>query len=375
MLSFKEKLAKNYINAIGWKTKQKYLIIESDDWGAIRMPSIEVYHELIKKNIPVNKFSFDKNDALESEDDLTALFDVLSKFQDKAGNHPLITAYFVVANPNFEKIKASGKQEYFYETILQTYERELHTQQVPNLIKEGIQKKIFIPQSHGREHIHVKRWMEAINSDSEKELIAFENRAIISSNSSTCIKPYKKNYFAGQDYSSELEFDSIEKILDDGLKIFEQLFGFKSISFTPQGSYWGAHIFDVLFKNQVKLICGQRQEPTINGKHKIINNNWGDKNQHSQIYWRRNCMFEPSRNQNFNWVGKCLEEIEIAFRWGKPAVISSHRENFIGCIFEKNRQDSLIKLDTLLKEVQKKWPDVKFISTAQLADIMINTNQ
>jgi hypothetical protein len=37
MLSLKEKLAKNYINAVGWQTKKKYLVIESDDWGSIHM--------------------------------------------------------------------------------------------------------------------------------------------------------------------------------------------------------------------------------------------------------------------------------------------------------------------------------------------------
>ena len=55
MFTFKQKLAKNYINALGWKTKQKYLVIESDDWGAVRMPSKKVYNKLVKSNIPVNK--------------------------------------------------------------------------------------------------------------------------------------------------------------------------------------------------------------------------------------------------------------------------------------------------------------------------------
>ena len=54
MFTFKQKLAKNYINALGWKTKQKYLVIESDDWGAVRMPSKKVYNKLVKSNIPVN---------------------------------------------------------------------------------------------------------------------------------------------------------------------------------------------------------------------------------------------------------------------------------------------------------------------------------
>jgi hypothetical protein len=172
MLSFKQKIAKNYINAIGWKTKKKYLVIESDDWGAVRMPSKEIYNELLKNEISVDQFSFDRNDSVESEEDLKALFETLEKFKDSKGNNAVLTAYHVVANPNFEKIKASNKTEYHYETILKTYARHEHTRKVPELIKEGMRKGIYIPQYHGREHIHVKRYMEAINSDSEKEQLA-----------------------------------------------------------------------------------------------------------------------------------------------------------------------------------------------------------
>jgi hypothetical protein len=370
MLTFKEKIAKNYINAVGWSTKQKYLLIESDDWGAIRMPSKNVYERLIQNNIEVNKFSFDRNDSLESEEDLKALFKTLQKFEDKEGNNPVITAYYVVANPDFERIEASKRKEYHYETILETYQRAAHTQKVPALIKDGMQKGIFIPQSHGREHIQVKRWMEAINSNSKKEQIAFKNRAIISSKSSTCSQPYIKNYFAGQDYSDESEHTELETINAEALDLFEQIFGFKSISFVAQGGVWGDHLLKTLFDKGVRLIGGQQLYPNGEAKHKTVNKFWGSQNQFGQLHWRRNCMFEPARNQNFDWIGKCLQEIEIAFRWGKPAVISAHRENFIGSIFEENRTTSLKKTEELIASVLKKWPDVKFISTHQLAEIM-----
>jgi len=339
------------------------------------MPSKNVYERLIQSNIEVNKFSFDKNDSLESEEDLKALFETLQKFEDRDGKNPVLTACHVVANPDFDKIEASERKEYHYETILETYKRSAHTQKVPDLIKVGIQKGIFIPQSHGREHIQVKRWMEAINSNSQKEQIAFENRAIISSKSSTCSQPYPQNYFAGQDYSGESEHSELEAINAEGLELFEQIFGFKSISFVAQGGVWGDHLLNMLYDEGVRLIGGQQLQPNVQAGHKTVNKFWGSQNQFGQFHWRRNCMFEPARDQNFNWVGKCLEEIEIAFRWGKPAVISAHRVNFIGSIFEENRTASLKKLEKLTASVLKKWPDVKFISTAQLAEIMLNSKK
>lgn len=368
----KQKIAKNYINALGWKSKQKFLIIESDDWGAIRMPSREVYNTLIKNNIPLDKFSFDKYDSLESEEDLIALFETLNKFKDIEGNPAVLTAYHVVANPDFEKIEENNKAEYHYETILETYARNKHTENVPKLIEQGMKDGLYIPQYHGREHIHVKRYMEAINSDSIKEKIAFENRAIISTESTKCLRPYKADYFKGFDYNGNEEHKDLEAIHRDGLKIFKEIFGMPSVTFMAQGSVWGDHILPMLKEEGVQLVSGQQTIPIPGGKYKTVNKNWGTKNKHDQIHWRRNCMFEPARDQNLDWVGKCLAEIEIAFRWGKPAVISSHRENFTGSIFEENRAQSLEKLEGLLKTVQKKWPDVKFISSAQLAEIMIN---
>jgi hypothetical protein len=373
MLSLKEKLAKNYINAVGWQTKKKYLVIESDDWGAVRMPSKEVYNELLRNDITVDEFSFDKHDSVESEEDLNALFKTLEKFRDSKGNPPVLTAYHVLANPNFEKIDATNREEYYNETILETYARHTHTKKVPELIKEGMKKGIYIPQYHGREHIHVRKYMDAINSKSEKEKIAFTNRAIISSKSLKDKESAQPSYFKGFAFDNANEHKDIENIHRDGLRIFKDIFGMPSLTFMAQGSVWGDHILSMLKEEGVQLIPGQQTIPLENGELKIINKNWGSKNELGQIHWRRNCMFEPARNQNFDWVNKCLAEINIAFRWGKPAVISSHRENFIGSIFEDNRNQSLGKLEELLEAILKKWPDVKFISSAALAELMMRT--
>jgi hypothetical protein len=373
MLSFKEKLSKNYINARGWKTNQKYLLIESDDWGTIRMPSKSVYDTCMDNGIDLKKLSFDANDSLESTDDLEALFKTLTSIEDSKGNPAVLTAYHVMANPNFEAIEKNGRKEYVYETILETYKRNSHTKDSFTSIQKGMKMGVYIPQFHGREHIHVKRWMEAINSDSSKEQIAYENQAIIWTGSDKDKHPYKKDYFKGFAYDTEQEAKEVEAIHKDGLRLFKEIFEMESLSFVAQGGIWGNHLLQMLKEEGVRLIGGQQQHPDRNGGYKTINKYWGTKNKLGQVHWRRNVLFEPARNQNFDWVGKSLAEIEIAFGWGKPAVISSHRENFIGSIFEENRAQSLQKLEILLKKVLQKWPDVQFISSAQLAEIMMKS--
>lgn len=53
-----EKLRKtinrHYRNLSGWKTNRKIIVIESDDWGSIRMPSKEVYELFLSKGFPID---------------------------------------------------------------------------------------------------------------------------------------------------------------------------------------------------------------------------------------------------------------------------------------------------------------------------------
>ena len=84
----------------------------------------------------------------------------------------------------------------------------------------------------------------------------------------------------------------------------------------------------------------------------------------------RNCYFEPSIKPGFDFVGDCLNRIESAFRWKKAANICAHRVNFIGAVDPSNTDRNLPLFSALLKEIVRRWPDVEFISSDQLGDII-----
>jgi hypothetical protein len=83
----------------------------------------------------------------------------------------------------------------------------------------------------------------------------------------------------------------------------------------------------------------------------------------------RNCFFEPSLDPGFNWVDDCLRRMKIIFLWGKPAIIGSHRINFIGSLNEENRKKNLKALEFMLRSILKTWPEVEFITTDVLGKI------
>ena len=159
---------------MGYQTDKKQILLLSDDWGSVRIKSKEDQADLIKKGFKVAS-RFDQFDSLETNEDLELLFEVLTKYKDHNGNHPCITAVTNVANPDFKKIKESDFQEYHYETIASTYLRYPDSDRVLNLTHEGIQNKIFIPQSHGREHVQVNWWMEELQNKDSFASKFFEN--------------------------------------------------------------------------------------------------------------------------------------------------------------------------------------------------------
>lgn len=50
MINYKDKIGLNLKNSIGKTVKQKYIIFESDDWGSIRMSSLDALNRLKKKD-------------------------------------------------------------------------------------------------------------------------------------------------------------------------------------------------------------------------------------------------------------------------------------------------------------------------------------
>ena len=370
---FKQSVINNIQNVFGWRTERKIVVIESDDWGSIRMPSKEVYELLRKAGLGVDKDPYNKYDSFSSEEDLTRLFEVLSAFKDKKGNSPVITANCVMANPDFDKIRASNFQEYHFELFTETLKRYPNHSNSFKLLQEGIAKKLFYPQFHGREHVNIYRWMKALKENSKDTRLAFDNGLFgISVNSN---KESRSHYMAALDFDSEEELNNLKLIVKEGLNLFEQVYGFRSVSFIAPCYTWSGWLEPLLYDSGVRYLKGnfiQAEPAHTSGKiryqrryHYI-----GQQNNHQQYYLIRNCFFEPSQKENYDWVTYCLKEIDNAFRWHKPASISMHRLNFIGFIDPSNRDRNLPKLKTLLSEILKRWNDVEFMTSAQLGDLI-----
>lgn len=371
--ALRKKLVGNIINIPGWRTNRKIVVIESDDWGSIRMPSREVLEKLVKQGIGVDKLSYNRYDSLASEEDLSALFEVLHSVKDYNGNPAVITANTVVANPDFEKIRKSEFQSYFYEPFTETLKRYPKHQRSFSIWREGISEKVFQPQFHGREHLNVTRWLKALQNNTGKVRLAFDLQMFDLSES---LKISENSFMQALNFESVEELEFQKKWIAEGTAMFEKIFGFRSKTFIAPCHKWSNALNADFFNNGIKGFQGTwlQFEPKEGKEHtfKKIFHYTGQKNHLGQIYLVRNAAFEPSQYPGFDYLSDALNRIRTAFLWRKPAIISTHRLNFIGFIEPENRDKNLKLLSILLKEMKKRWPEVEFMSSDELARLIFN---
>ncbi|MCX6238333.1 MAG: hypothetical protein NTY07_12395 [Bacteroidia bacterium] len=359
-------------NIPGWTTKQKIIVLESDDWGSVRMASKEAYNAFLMAGVNVNNSHFIANDALESNLDLELLFDVITKYKDSNGKNPVFTAVCVVANPDFEKIKANGFSKYEYEPFTETCKHYPIHDRVAELWKEGIQKRLFVPVFHGREHLNVQRWMRALQTGNKSLHFAFDHGVIGLSNGFNCEKV--PDHLAAFDIEFPSDTNYLKDVIYTGTKLFEEICGYRARYFVPPNSPGNHEIETILKDCGIEFVNSGRvyHEPVGNGKY-VKKISWlGKRNRIGQIYLTRNCFFEPVSNEwvGKDWVNDCLHEIDIAFRWHKPAIVSTHRVNYIGYIHPENRSKGLKALGELLRNIILRWPDAEFLTSVELGDLI-----
>lgn len=364
-MDLKNQIKNNLYNSSGWKTNRKIVVLESDDWGSARMKSKKDFDELSGK-IKIGKNAYNRYDALETETDLQELYNCLQSVRDINGNCLKITANFIVSNPDFGKIKDAGFSDYFYEDFIASYKTYYDSSTTFNLIRQGIDNGIFFPQFHGREHLQVDYWMRDLKANKKETKTGFEHAFF----------GFGKNELDNQGYLSAFnattkeELELVKSRISEGLELFEKHFGFKSDSVIAPQNTMHHSVLPFLKQHNVNTIQGARvakQTPLSPQENERTKRFIGRENKYGQLDIVRNVTFEPS-NQNMDWVNKAMSEIKTAFFWKKPAVICTHRVNYMGFIDENNRMNGLKQLKQLLQKVQQKWPDVEFMTTVELAE-------
>ncbi|WP_294819424.1 hypothetical protein [uncultured Flavobacterium sp.] len=368
----KSELALNLKHLRGWKTKRKIVVISVDDYGNVRLDSKKARENMDREGSKVAS-RFDAYDALENTTDLQMLFDALSSVKDKNGNHAVFTPFTMSRNINFEAMAADDYREYISELLPETYEKleamDPAYKGTWSLWKEGMDKNLMEPQFHGREHLNLKVFREKLEKKDPWVLLSLKNRSYTSIPDTGYATI---NFPAAFEFWDFNENESFREIIVGGLDDFEEVYGRRATYFNPPGGREHHVIHEYLHEGGIKYMDTGlvKNEHQGHGKYKRVYSYTGNKNRFGQTFNVRNVVFEPADGKSIDWVGYTLKQVEAAFRWNKPAVISTHRVNFCGHIDPAIRAKGINDLKALLQKIVQKWPDVEFMGAGQLLDII-----
>ncbi len=372
----KQKVIDHVKNIVGKRSPQKYVAIAIDDYGNIRTHSNEAIKKMLSKGLKSHS-RFDDLDHLETREDLEALYDVLTSVKDSKGNHAIWSPLAMTGNINFEAMKENGYQKYEYEILTKSFEKlssiiPEHYKGAWSLWRQGIESGIMRPEFHGREHLNLKSFNYKLKNKDVEAITSLENRSysFIGSSGFENISTT-----AAFEFESLSENESFQSIVAQGLKDFETVYGYAATVFNPPGGREHPLMHEYLKKGGIKFLETPwvKNEHQGNGKYKKVINYSGKKNHLGMTYSVRNVVFEPTDNRGYDPVNYALNQVDAAFFWNKPAIISSHRVNFCGMLNEKNRQDGLEHLSKLLKGILDKHPDALFIGIGDLCDLQLNS--
>jgi hypothetical protein len=365
-------LGKIFLKSLGWSTPGRLVVLQSDDWGSLRTSSTAALDQLRGMDVKVDACHYMLYDSLERSIDLESVFDVLRTFNDRYGRHPVLTANCLVSNPDFDRIRQSGFSQYVGQPMTSTLSITPGAESNMILWRQAVECGVCQPQSHGREHLNIARWMSDLSKGDMIALTAFDHSIFgVSSHTTT---PRRQSYLASFDFEESSGQLDKATIVAEALQMFESTFGFKSRSFIAPNYVWDSQVersakaygVDYLQSGPIQWIPSTGNGKQMKRKRRFQ----GQKNAFDQRYLVRNVLFEPSSDPSLDWVGLALKEIDLAFKLRKPAVISTHRVNFIGALSPANRDRGLTLFKNLLKEMLVRWPDIAFMDTVELGQRM-----
>lgn len=349
----------------GWRTERKIVVIESDDWGSARLPNKKSQTKYFSVNPKATECAYLQYDCLESDADVERIGNVLTSLKDSNGRPLCFTPNYIMANPDFTKIRENSYNSFHYESFLTTMHRNNRSSDALAKIKSLSEEGIWWPQLHGREHINTPRWLAALRENIPEIVAAFDQE--IYGVSVQCAPSLRESIL--QAYTIDLPSETEEKLrsVSSGCEMFKKIFGSSSRTFIPPNYIFASAIHRYLVNLGIEGLQGLsiKRSPVCEQKADRIRM-LGRQDDAGLVTLIRNVFFEPSLYPNKDNVSSALSQINQAFLHKKPAVICSHRVNFMGGISIQNQDRGLRELADLITQARAAWPNIEFMSTSEL---------
>lgn len=336
------------------------VVIESDDWGACEYaPNRDVW-EQERCSISAEKFQPFQNGKLESPEEMERFASLLQSFLGKDGVPATVTGFVCLANPNFEKIEASGFQEYHDIFVNEGFPAGWNGAGVVEAWRRAMAKGVFVPEYHTRlHHLNANVWLKLLRENS-----VIRNR-------------FAKGIYCPDEHIPEYQGMrpmEMKEWIAPAVDAFEKTFGFCAEAAVSSDAtalteiLWAAHGLRIFCLRNFSIPGA----PPITYHTKQWNNQdpatpqgaWNPET--DVIYTNRNIFFEPAFDPDYSF-DTILGQVEEVWARNEPAVISTHRINYSNWD-ESIAERGLGELQRLL-EALAETPNIEFMSTREMAQI------
>jgi len=326
-----------------WRCFEPVVVIESDDWGLERRPC----SHLLKTWGKPSEWSEEETGTAE---DLERLYRVLERHKDALGRTACFTANVVLSNPDFDRVIASGYAAYHHLVA---------DARVVSKLREGMARALALPQYQGMYHFSPNAWLRDLqaNTPGARELAIHR-----------CHGGLALLRGQGWRYHSEYIYWWTSCTIDcqearSGLELFEELFGFRSIStIAPHYILPSASAVE-LANSGIQYVqgMGYRILRGASGAH-IVSHSLGERLQPGLLCLTRTVRFEPRPQRPHQGVRQAVSSILRCFQEQIPAVIDTHRINYTG----RWGREGSEALDQLLGTISSQRP--RFLTSAELGE-------
>jgi hypothetical protein len=309
------------------------LILESDDWGY---------------------------GPVEQVQRLDRIAELLERFRDSRGSHPIMTLGVVLAGPDTDRIRVDGCRNYHRVTLA-----DPRLMPIRDAMLRGVARGVFALQMHGMEHYWPACLMRTALADEKV-------RNWLTRSGFPCTEalpsPLQSRWIDVSSLPSKpLPIDEVAGAAAEEIGAFTEMFGAKPEVVVPSTFVWTDAVESAWANAGARVVVtpGVRNESrdaegrVVAGERTYFNAATGP---HGVLYIVRDCYFEPSFGHTHR---SAIQALQRNTRIGRPTLLEIHRANFIE--EEQPTQRALEEVARLLDAACVQFSDIQFMDTAELA--------
>jgi len=291
---------------------------------------------------------------------LDRIANALAAIRDQGGRHPVMTLGVVLAGPDTARMRAEGCGTYHRVTLT-----DPRLASVRDALSRGAARGVFSLQLHGMEHFwpaclvrgatasdQIRSWLTAPEFPATETLPApLQSRWIDAVNLPSTPLPVAQAVAAAR----------------EEVRMFAATFGAPPEVAVPPTFIWTQDVEAAWAGAGVRVVvtpgirCESRDQQGRPVATQAEHCN-GSAGPDGVIYVVRDSYFEPSLGHTRQ---RALQALAHNTQLGRPTLLEIHRMNFIGD--EPSTQRALDEVIGLLQAACARYPDLRFMSTADLA--------